>query len=312
MVLAVTHAGDDHAGPVLSALSRHGARAALLDLSLVPRQGAVAVAAGVPGPWPALTLPTGERVGLEEIGAVWWRRPSTPVVHDGLGYAAGHHARLQWEAALHGLVAGLEARLVNDPWREARAAQKPGQLAAAGRAGLLVPPTLVTSDPAAARAFLDGLAGAAAVAKPLDGTDPEGWTGLVGPAALARLTALRTAPVILQAHVPGVDVRVTVVGQRLFACEIDARATGSPQDFRASFPAARVAPCEVPAAVAGPLRRLVDGLGLAYAAVDFRVRASDGAWHFLEANPSGQWRGFEARTGQPITEAVAALLAGAA
>jgi hypothetical protein len=66
----------------------------------------------------------------------------------------------------------------------------------------------------------------------------------------------------------------------------------------------------VPEAVAGPLRRLLDDLGLAYGAADFRIRESDGAWHFLEVNPSGQWLGFEARTGLPITQAVAELLAG--
>jgi hypothetical protein len=294
---------------VLAALSRLGARAALLDLALVPRQGAVALGAG--GPGPDLTLPSGEAVRAGEISAVWWRRPVAPVVHDGLSYAAGHHARLQWEAALHGFVAGLRCRLVNDPWREAKASHKPGQLAAAQRGGLLVPATLVTSDPTAASAFLDALGGPA-VAKPLHGTDPTGWTGLVGPAERARLGALRTAPVILQAEVPGIDVRVTAVGARLFACAIDARATHSPQDFRPAYDDAQVEACRVPDAVAGPLRRLLDGLGLAFAAVDFRVREADGAWHFLEVNPAGQWLGFEARTGLPITQAVAELLAGAA
>lgn len=312
MILAVTHGGDDHAAPVLAALARRGIRAALLDLALVPRQGAVALAAGG-GAAAGLTLPSGETVSPEEIRAVWWRRPQAPLPADGLTWAESQHARRQWEAALHGLVAGLACPLVNDPWREARASHKPAQLAHAARAGLEVPRTLVTSDPAAAAAFLDGpggLAGAPAVAKPLDGLDPTGWTRLVGPSERDRLGALPLAPVVLQACVPGVDVRVTAVGGRLHACEIDARGTSSPHDFRPVFDEARVAPCQVPAAVAAGVRRLLDGLGLTYAALDFRVREGDGAWLFLEANPSGQWLGFEARAGLPITEAVAALLAG--
>jgi hypothetical protein len=49
-------------------------------------------------------------------------------------------------------------------------------------------------------------------------------------------------------------------------------------------------------------------LGLTYGAADFR-RRDDGAWYFLEVNPGGQWDFVEKRTGQPITAAVAALLA---
>ncbi len=291
---------------MLAALARRGARAAMLDLALVPRQGAVSLAAGRGGS--SLTLPSGDVVEAAEVRAVWWRRPAAPAVHHGLAYAEAWHARRQWEAALHGFVAGLACPLVNDPWLEARASHKPGQLAAAQAAGLRVPATLVTSDPAAARAFLDGLGTAPAIAKPLDGAGPGAWTGLLGPEDLDRLEALRLAPAVLQAYVPGVDVRVTAVGPRLLACEIDARRTGSPQDFRPAFEAARVRACEVPAEVAAGIRRLLAALGLAYGALDFRIREADGAWHFLEVNPSGQWLGFEARAGLPITEAVAALL----
>lgn len=310
MILAVAHEGDDHAPPVLRALERLGARAALLDLSLMPRGGGVALGFGAGVPEGGLALPSGLPVAAREVRAVWWRRPLAPRPRDGLAYAEAHHARCQWEAALHGFLAALQARLVNDPWREDRASHKPHQLAEAARAGLTLPPTLVTSDPAAARAFLDRLDGAPAVAKPLDGTDPGGWTRLLGPSDLARLEGLRTAPVILQAYVRGLDVRVTAVGRRLFACEVDARATSSPQDWRPVVAGARFAACRVPAEVERGLLALMDRLGLAYGAADFRVREADGAWHFLEVNPSGQWLGFEERTGLPITQAVAELLAG--
>jgi hypothetical protein len=116
--------------------------------------------------------------------------------------------------------------------------------------------------------------------------------------------------VTFQAYVPGVDVRVTVVGRRLFACRIDARRTRSPEDFRPVVDQARHTRCAVPRPVGAGLLRLMDALGLVYGAADFRVREPDGAWHFLEVNPAGQWLGFEARTGLPITRAVAALLAG--
>jgi hypothetical protein len=104
-----------------------------------------------------------------------------------------------------------------------------------------------------------------------------------------------------------VDVRVTVVGDQLFAAEIDARGSSSPDDFRGAEDECRFAACDLPPEEAARLRALVGALGLSFAAADYR-RRDDGTWFFLELNPAGQWGFVEARTGQPITEAVADLL----
>jgi glutathione synthase/RimK-type ligase-like ATP-grasp enzyme len=58
------------------------------------------------------------------------------------------------------------------------------------------------------------------------------------------------------------------------------------------------------------LRNLVDKLGLVYAAIDMR-RTPDGRYVFLEVNPSGQWLFIENLTGQRMSAALAAALAGA-
>jgi glutathione synthase/RimK-type ligase-like ATP-grasp enzyme len=107
-----------------------------------------------------------------------------------------------------------------------------------------------------------------------------------------------------------VDVRVTAVGGRLFAAEIDSRRAGSAADYRLVLERSRVRPTRLPSSVARGLRRLVAALGLRYAAVDLRQSAS-GEHLFLELNPSGQWLFVEARTRQPITRALAGLLSGA-
>lgn len=308
MILAVTHPGDEHLQPVLDALARLDARAVVLDVAEVPARWRVALG-GPPEAW-TLTR-SGERaLRAADLGAVWWRRARAPLVNRLLRPAEAARAADAWTLALASLWSALPVRFVNPPAAEERCALKPLQLDLAAQAGLLVPPTLTTSDPEAARAFLAGLDGAPAISKPLVALDQGDFARLLDPAP-AGLESLRLAPATLQAYVPGVDVRVTAVGGRLFACEIDARGTGSPHDFRAAFSAARVTACEVPADVAGALLRLLGALGLCYGAADFRVRESDGAWHFLEVNPSGQWLGFEARAGLPITRAVAALLAGA-
>lgn len=308
MIVALSHARDVHAAPVLDALRRAGQACLLLDLADFPRRAAAVLEYGAGGRGARLELPGGS-VDAGEIRAVWWRRPLPFEVDPRLAPAHGQFAFRQTREALGGLAAQLEARWVNDPWREAAAEHKAYQLAVAERVGLAVPRTLVTNAPERARAFLEAQRGPA-VHKPLH-IQAADWrpTRLVGPGDLARLDDVRLAPVMFQEYVPGIDVRVTAVGEALFAVEIDARRTSSPEDFRPVLREAPMSACELPPPVAARLRELLRRLGLAYAAVDLR-RRDDGAWVFLEANPSGQWLFVEERTGLPITAAVAALLAG--
>ena len=309
MIVAISHDGDDHAAPVLEALRGLGTRAVLFDVATFPARSALALDYG--GRRRRWTLEgPGFSIAVEDVTGVWWRRPRLLQAEPGLPAEHEDFALRQADEALSGLAASLPARWVNHPWRDAAASHKPFQLAAAERAGLRLPRTLVTNDPARARSFLAAARGKRVVHKALHAT-PEDWhtTRMVGPEDRRRLPALRLAPVILQEYVPGVDVRVTAVGGALFAAAIDARETASPHDFRPVYDDARVEPLELPAVLAGRLRALLAELGLSYAAIDLR-RREDGEYVFLEVNPSGQWLFVERRTGLPITGAVAALLAG--
>lgn len=309
MILAVTHRGDEHARPVLDALAREGVEAVVLDLARLPARGRIALPYGEPGDR-VIRLEGAPPIDASRVRAVWWRRPQPPRAPRGLSPARAEFAERQTLHAVGGFLASLrDALFVNHPWRDDAADKKALQLAAAERAGLTVPPTLVTNDPAAARAFLRRCGRGRAIHKTLHAT-PEDWrrTARVTGARGAVLRGLRAAPLILQRHVAGLDVRVTAVGGELFAAEIDARSSDSPDDYRGFEDQCRFTPCRLPSPVEAGLRRLVADLGLEFAAVDFR-RSADGAWHFLELNPAGQWLWIERRTGQPITAALAALLA---
>lgn len=314
MILAVTDPSDAHAGPVLEALRRLGARCTALDLAALPQRIQVGFSAGLPGqPGAAARFTGGElEIDAAEVAAVWWRRPRPYVPDPGLAPPLATYASIQLHELLSGVWGALRAGWMNDPWSDERAGHKPWQLAAAAAAGLEVPPTWIGCAPGEARAFLAALGDRPVVHKQLRPTDAT-WhpTRLLGPADRARLDDLRLAPAILQAYVPGVDVRVTVAGRRLFATAIDARRTGSPHDFRPAYEQARVAPCALPAPVEAALLATVEALGLRYAAVDLR-RTDDGRHVFLESNPAGQWLFLEERTGQPITRAIAEALVEAA
>lgn len=314
MILAVTEPDDPHADAVLDALARLGRRTARLDLASLPRSVAVTMRRGGAdrGDQFLGAGPDGGPLRLEEVQAIWWRRPRWAVPHEALAGPDAAFAVEQVHAALSGLWGSCGAAWMNDPWAEDRASHKGAQLAWAEAAGLSVPETIVTSAPADARAFLDALGDRPCIQKPLKATR-QAWryTRLVGPRDRARLDDLRFGPAILQAYVPGVDVRVTCAGGRLLATAIDARRTSSPQDFRPVYAEAAVAPFALPAEVARALSRYLEAARLRYAAVDFRL-GEDGRLFFLESNSSGQWLFLEDRTGQPITAAVAQALSDSA
>jgi hypothetical protein len=312
VILVVSHPEDAHAGPVIDEVRRQGAACTLLDLASVPRQARLSFSAGRRTNGAAFTGLDGQRLEAAEIGSVWWRRPRPYVLDEALSPAHAGYATVQVHAALSGIWASLHAEWMNEPWADERASHKPAQLAAAEAAGLEVPPTLISCVPEDARAFLLEMGDRPVIQKPLRPTEAS-WrpTRFVTPADLDRLDDLRLAPAILQAYVPGTDVRVTAVAGRLFATAIDARETGSPQDFRPVYAQSRVSACRLPAEVERGVQALLVALGLSYAAIDFR-RTDDGRYLFLEANPAGQWLFLEDRTGQPITRAVADALVDAA
>ncbi len=312
MILVLSHAADDHAAAVGAELDREGAAWALLDLRRLPSRPSLALGYGGRGGRDfRLFLEGGRALRPDRVAAVWWRRPGSFAPDPAMRPTHRDFAAQEWHQATHGLWRALPARWVNPPGAEQAASYKTWQLAAAQDAGFRVPRTLVTNDPARARDFLRAQGRRPTVYKAFHGAPGERrWVRLVGRAERALLEAVRHAPVVFQEYVgDAVDVRVTVAGTRLFATAVDARRSAYPVDFRADWAGARVEPCRLPSPVEGRVRSLVRRMGLAYAALDLR-RRPDGEHVFLELNPTGQWLGFERRSGQPISRAVARLLAG--
>jgi glutathione synthase/RimK-type ligase-like ATP-grasp enzyme len=72
---------------------------------------------------------------------------------------------------------------------------------------------------------------------------------------------------------------------------------------------AEITECVLPDSVVAGLRRLMNTLGLVYGAIDLRL-TPEGKYVFLEVNPAGQWLFVEQATQQPISDAIAGVLAG--
>jgi glutathione synthase/RimK-type ligase-like ATP-grasp enzyme len=290
MILVWGERDDSPIAAVLSALERRRARFSHVDRAALARLRYDLTIAGEIDGW--LTL-GGRRVGADRIGGVYLRPGPTD---DPRVLAAS--------AALLALVGVMPATVavVNRPSAGRSNASKPYQLGLIADAGLDVPDTLVTTDVAAARAFLDrherliykSTSGIRSIVAVLERRDA------------ARLEGVAAGPVQLQAYVPGTDVRVHVVGDRWFACEIHsdaadyryASASGTPAELRAR---------EIPPGLGEQLVTLSRRLGLAIAGIDLRL-TPDGRWVCFEVNPSPGFTWYEEATGHPIADAVADLL----
>lgn len=319
MILIISDPLDVHVRLVRQRLAELGADVARFDVGEFPLEAKIT--AEVSGSSPTRVVIRRELgdVDLSRVRTVWFRRLSPVRADPRLSPEERAFATEETEAFLLSLAAALSDRFCVNPIAHALATDrgrgKVSQLEAARRAGLAVPRTLVTNDPDEARAFVRSC-DAGAVYKPFRAPtrteEREGelkvatvYTTKLDDAALARLDGVRAAPCIFQEHVAKrLDLRVTVMGERVFATEIHSQ--GDPRsavDFRMHYDLERTpySPHELPAEVKDRLLAVNRALGLVFGAFDL-VLTPDGRYVFLEVNQQGQFLWLEAKTGQPLLE----------
>ncbi|WP_328756814.1 ATP-grasp ribosomal peptide maturase [Streptomyces sp. NBC_00271] len=211
---------------------------------------------------------------------------------------------------LGGVLTSLPGCLyVNHPNRIGDAEYKPAGLAAAVAAGFTLPPTLITNVPDDARAFLKqhGPAIFKPISVPLYLVDGKAQTVPVTEVTADEIDeSLAGTMHLFQRRVDKVaDVRVTVIGEQIFAVRIDSGLL----DWRTDYGTHTYTPLVTPPVVERAMRAYLEHFRLVFGAFDFALTDS-GEWIFIECNPSGQWAWMEPPTGLPMTAALADLLEG--
>jgi glutathione synthase/RimK-type ligase-like ATP-grasp enzyme len=250
---------------------------------------------------------------LAEFPAVWYRRPVAPRPAPG-GPGLDEWATRESEEALRGLWRSHEAFWVNHPDDNRRAEFKQAQLLLAHQIGFAVPPTLVTNSGEEAREFAasfpDGV-----VCKPLrlgrlihEGEEKLFMTSRVGKEQLEEFPEAGETYLLQALIEKRADIRVTVIGERVFAVEIDSQCEeASRVDWRHGGTKLPHTPHELPDEVAGLCLSLCAAYALHFGAIDLAL-CPDGGYTFFEVNPNGQWAWIEQLTGQPLSAAIADLL----
>lgn len=303
-ILIVTQRADLHADLVAQRLAAKGHRPFRLNLDEFPAAFRVDLAFdGQRWQGTLAYSPEGDCVTLADIGAAWVRKPAEFAL-DGSGMSAQEkaYATEETEHALLGILHTLDCRWIGDP-RTTRSAQwKIEQLSRAARMGFQVPLSLMANRPRPVRDFHARAGGDIVfktLASPFLGADkvtPEQRTatGLattrITDEYLELLDAVDEVPCFFQQHVAKqYELRVTVIGERVFAAKIhsqdDARTQTDYREFSADI---RYESCVLPADIERRCRDFVHSYGLVYGALDLIV-TPDGDYVFLENNPGGQF-----------------------
>lgn len=322
-VLLVTH-GEDNASvdAVRRAIEARGGRTWRLDTDRYPTDVRASVCVGEGTPAAALEGPDGV-LPLDEVTAVWWRRTATAQrLPDDMDPQMRAASIEESSRALQGLVAATGAFTLDPVPVIRRAENKPLQLVAARAAGLEVPRTVTTNDPAAVRAFAASCP-RGMVTKMMSsfaiydaaGREHVVFTNPVSERDLDDLESLDLCPMTFQERVEkALELRVTVVGNRVMAASIDSqRLDRARNDWRREGVALLGAwqHYALPEPVAAALLRYMDRFELNYGAADFIV-TPDGRHVFLELNPAGEWFWLQDAPGLPVAEALADVLLGRA
>ncbi|MEV8480057.1 ATP-grasp ribosomal peptide maturase [Streptomyces sp. NPDC051173] len=307
-VVVATEADDQTADMVITELNRRNVPVVRFNPADIGADLAVSARFGTcPAPMAGQVRTPSRIAGLAGIRSLYWRRPTWP----DFGHLDGPDARFAAAQVRHGLGGVLYAlpgcRYVNHPLRNLEAEHKPLQLAVAQRLRLTVPPTLVSNDLDEARAFIS--AHREVVHKVLRWTPyRQGDTGLTTwtePVAADELDeSVTVVPHLFQARVDKVaDLRVVVVGTRVFAVRIDSDLL----DWRKDYGALSYSVVDLPGRLEKALTAYLEHFGLSSGSFDLAIDR-EGESHWLELNPNGQWGWLEDATGLPLTSAFADLL----
>lgn len=301
MILIAGSLRDGPIAAVTQALDRRGVTAILCDPATPLAGGHLTLVDGRPQGW--LQDIDGLRIDLDQVRAVYAR------LVDHTRFAAYRalpkDQRHKTDAAQRMLALFLDltlAPVLNPAWAMGSNRSKPYQIGLIRAHGFDVPPTLVTNDPDRARAFRADhgrviFKSASWIRSIVTELDED---------ADSRLHLIRGCPVQFQALVPGRDIRVHVVGDRVFATACDSPVI----DYRYAEGRAQLSQTHLPDDIRDRCIALAQALALPVAGIDLKHRP-DGGWTCFEVNPSPGFSWFEQATGQDISGAIAdRLLAG--
>lgn len=252
-------------------------------------------------------LPT-TRIG-PELRGVLVRRPTS--LRSAIGSTQEILAAQHWLTFIHGIQSFQGSRWMNQPASDYLAENKMVQLRAALDVGFRIPSTVVTNSAETALKYLPNRTGFA-----VKGLDTVLWrqaqdqyfcfTQLFNARELENCD-LASLPTTVQENLtPKTDVRVTVVGDRVWAAVITHPEGPIEGDWRIHSGQVNYGDHCLPDAVRHRCVSLVQRLELSFAAIDLALCGAE--YFYLELNPVGEWAWLAESLGWDVAQAMASWL----
>jgi glutathione synthase/RimK-type ligase-like ATP-grasp enzyme len=208
-----------------------------------------------------------------------------------------HRSLLQWID-----ISG--AAVVNPTEAMASNGSKPYQAQLIREAGFLIPETLITNSPHLVEEFrkthgtiiYKSISGTRSIVQTLEDAD------------LARLEDIRWCPTQFQQFVPGTNLRVHIVGEEVYTTAILSDVTDYRYARQQTGEVAELAAAKLTEEWEGRCITLSKLLGLPFCGIDLKI-TPEGEVFCFEVNPCPAFSYYELNTDQPISAALARLLA---
>ena len=269
---------------------------------------------------------SGRKLDLAAVKSVWYRKPDPlELSHFELDQAGLDYIEGEFTEVIQGIYALLHGALwINNPLTTRLTHRKLFQLNTASLLGLRTPRTLVSNIEADVLEFAQALPGDLAI-KSLSSLSvisrtPE--TTLQYGLFTRRLTKqellsissnIPHMPTVYQEYVEKLyELRVTMVGDKSFACKIESQDTEfGKDDFRIDTHSARHSRYELPDEIVEKLKAYMAAMQINFGCFDI-IRSTDGEYCFIECNVNGQWLWVEKQIDAGIAVALSELLLSAA
>ena len=313
-VLILTQQIDFTADHVIKRMYDRGVNVVRFDTGWFPRDATLVTrysnsSADIPI---MLKIENGRSIELDKVTSIWSRRPTRFTMHDDLDSDASKFAYAETTQAMAGVFRIPGCQWVNHPDKDLVASYKPYQLALAARLGFKIPDTLITTDPSAAKMFIESHARHGVIYKTLSTPNVRSkpyrhaviFTSTISDADLEFMETVRYAPCLIQEYIQkSFEVRLTIINRKTFAVALDVPDSYPPgvTDWRAVQQGISYSVLQLPEKIESLCLELLDQLGLVFGAIDLIV-TPDQEYVFMEVNPAGQWGWLEDATGLPMAD----------
>ncbi|WP_100075025.1 MvdC/MvdD family ATP grasp protein [Chryseobacterium camelliae] len=318
-ILIITHTGDNFSiEKVTEYIEHNGFEVIRFDVDLYPMQNRLTTVFE-DGSWISILETAETRYRLDDIAAVWYRR----------AYNIGNGLKEEMDAKFYGAAMGeirntlfgflesIDAYSLGKPSVYRRLDSKEEQLKIAEKIGFTIPETCMTNNPEQARQFIlkhKNVIGKMQTGFAIyeDGVENVVFTNVIDEDKLEELDSLQYCPMQFQTRLEKKkELRVTVVGQDIYAFEIDSQKSEAAKiDWRKDGLNLidQWVETQLPREIELKLLELLDVYHVDYGAIDIILTPED-EYYFIEINAAGEFFWLDNLTdGNLISKSIADLL----